>query len=146
MLTLGFQRFTTEEFKIPSKPNPTRALQDKLYAFQNAHQDENELLIVYYAGHGEADSRRGRSIWSANRHRDSPSLNWSSLQHLLETAIPHVLIILDCCFAANAARDTTEGTTKELLAACGRENPTLGVGERSFTSALIEELKAFQSK
>ncbi len=49
----------------------------------------------------------------------------------------------DCCFAANAARDTSEGTTKELLAACGRETPTLGVGERSFTSALIEELKAF---
>lgn len=54
-----------------------------------------------------------------------------------------MLIILDCCFAANAARDTTDGTTKEILAACGRENPTLGVGIRSFTSALIEELKAF---
>ena len=126
--------------------NPTRALQDKLYAFQNAYKDENQLLIAYYAGHGEADFRRGRSIWRANRRDDSPSLNWSSLQHLLENAIPHVLIILDCCFAANAARDTTEGTTKELLAACGRENPTLGVGERSFTSALIEELKAFRAK
>ena len=68
---------------------------------------------------------------------------WSSLQHLLETAIPHVLIILDCCFAANVARDTTQGTTKELLAACGRENLTLGVGLRSFTSALIDELRAF---
>ena len=73
----------------------------------------------------------------------SPTLNWSSLQHLLETAIPHVLIILDCCFAANAARDTTEGTTKELLAACGRENKTSGVGIRSFTSALIDELRHF---
>lgn len=72
-------------------------------------------------------------------------LYWSSLQPLLETAVPNVLIILDCCFAANAARDTTTGTTKELLAACGRENPTLGVGERSFTSALIDELKGFGS-
>ncbi|MCJ1481210.1 hypothetical protein MMC06_001366 [Schaereria dolodes] len=74
---------------------------------------------------------------------DSPSLTWSSLQHLLENAIPHVLIILDCCFAANAARDTTEGSTKEILAACGRENPTSGVGIRSFTAALLEELQAF---
>ena len=73
----------------------------------------------------------------------SPSLNWSSLQPLLETAVPHVLIILDCCFAASAVRDTTEGTTKEILAACGRESPTLGVGQRSFTSALIEEMQAF---
>ena len=61
----------------------------------------------------------------------------------MENAVPPVLIILDCCFAANAARDTTEGTTKEILAACGRENPTLGVGLRSFTSALTEELVAF---
>jgi hypothetical protein len=79
------------------------------------------------------------------RRSDSPTLAWSSLQHLLENAIPHVLIILDCCFAANAARDTAEGSTKEILAACGRENPTTGVGLRSFTSALIEELHAFRS-
>ena len=53
-------------------------------------------------------------------------------------------MILDCCFAANAARDTTEGSSKELLAACGRENPTLGVCMRSFTSVLIEELQSFE--
>lgn len=53
------------------------------------------------------------------------------------------MIILDCCFAANAARDIAEGTTKEILAACVRESPTVGVGERSFTSVLIEELQAF---
>ena len=62
---------------------------------------------------------------------------------MLLTAKPHVLMILDCCFAANAARDTTEGSSKELLAACGRENETLGVGMRSFTSVLIEELQSF---
>lgn len=70
-------------------------------------------------------------------------MNWSSIQHLLETAVPRVLILLDCCFAANAARDIAEGTTKEILAACVRESPTVGVGERSFTSVLIEELQAF---
>lgn len=79
----------------------------------------------------------------SHRHPNSPYLNWSSLQPLLETAVPHVLIILDCCFAATAAKDTTEGTTKEILAACGRESPTQCVGQRSFTSALIEEMQAF---
>ncbi|KAL8738251.1 MAG: hypothetical protein Q9181_000931 [Wetmoreana brouardii] len=132
--------FATEQWDIPSRDS-TRALQTKLYEFQQAHQNEDELLILYYGGHGYPD-RRGRSIWAAKR-QDSPTLTWSSLQHLLETAVPHVLIILDCCYAANAARDTAEGTTKELLAACGRENPTLDVGIRSFTSALIEELQAF---
>lgn len=74
---------------------------------------------------------------------DSPHLNWSLIQYLLETAVPHVLIILDCCFAATAARDITEGTSKEILAACGRESPTHGVGQRSFTSALTDEMLAF---
>lgn len=32
--------FDTEVWCIPSSPNPTRALQSKLYAFQDAHQDE----------------------------------------------------------------------------------------------------------
>ena len=53
-------------------------------------------------------------------------------------------MILDCCYAANAARDTTESSSKELLAACGRENQTPSVGIRSFTSVLIEELQSFE--
>ncbi|KAL8753620.1 MAG: hypothetical protein Q9199_004924 [Rusavskia elegans] len=140
-------RFTTEQWDIPGRDSTqaTRALQRKLYNFQDSHQCEDELLIVYYGGHGDPD-RRGRSIWAANKKPDSPTLNWSSLQHLLETAIPHVLIILDCCHAANAARDTSDGTTKELLAACGREYPTLGNSDRSFTTALIEELRVFGNK
>lgn len=55
--------FAVEQWNIPSH-NPTRALQAKLYAFQDAHQSEDELLIMYYGGHGDAD-RRGRSIWAA---------------------------------------------------------------------------------
>lgn len=56
--------FNVEEWQIPSF-NPTRALQKKLYGFQDAHQNETELLIIYYGGHAKADTRRGRSIWQA---------------------------------------------------------------------------------
>lgn len=56
--------FNVEQWQIPSL-NATRALQAKLYDFQNTHQSEDELLIVYYGGHSEADVRRGRSIWRA---------------------------------------------------------------------------------
>lgn len=59
-------KFATEQWNIPSK-NPTRALQTKLYDFQEAHQSESELLVVYYGGHGEA-SRRGKSVWAAYVH------------------------------------------------------------------------------
>lgn len=55
--------FNVEEWRIPGR-GAYRALQEKVYGFQNAHQSESELLIVYYGGHGEAD-RRGRSIWRA---------------------------------------------------------------------------------
>lgn len=56
--------FQVEQWQIPSE-TPTRALQTKLYDFQNSHQSEKELLIVYYGGHSEADPRRGRSLWRA---------------------------------------------------------------------------------
>ena len=56
--------FDVEEWQIPGV-NSTRALQKKLYGFQDAHQNQTELLIVYYGGHAKADSRRGRSIWQA---------------------------------------------------------------------------------
>ncbi|KAL9614187.1 MAG: hypothetical protein Q9204_008848, partial [Flavoplaca sp. TL-2023a] len=62
--------FAAEQWDIPSL-NPTRALQTKLYDFQNSHQSEDELLIVYYGGHADADRRRGRSIWAA--YRQPPS-------------------------------------------------------------------------
>ena len=60
---------------------------------------------------------------------------------MLLEANPRVLIILDCCFAANAARDTSFGTAKELLAACGGESETPGVCDLSFTSVLVEVLQ-----
>lgn len=60
---------------------------------------------------------------------------------MLLEAKPRVLIILDCCFAANAARDTSFGTAKELLAACGGESETPGVCDLSFTSVLVEVLQ-----
>ena len=62
---------------------------------------------------------------------------------MLLEANPYVLIILDCCFAANAARETSFGSAKELLAACSGESETPGVCNLSFTSVLLEELRSF---
>lgn len=55
--------FDVGEWHIPSQ-NSTRALQARLYDFQNLHQKEDELLIVYYGGHSDYD-HRGRCIWKA---------------------------------------------------------------------------------
>jgi hypothetical protein len=53
-----------------------------------------------------------------------------------------VLILLDCCFAASAARSETAGIT-ELLAACGREVDAEGVSDWSFTKNLMRKLRTF---
>ena len=76
---------------------------------------------------------------------DGPSVDWYSIQHLLEYAVPDVAIILDCCYAASADRRSVDGTI-EILAACCRNSPTVGISEWSFTSRLIEVLKASKDK
>ena len=76
--------------------------------------------------------------------RDSPTANWYSIQPILERSTSDVLI-LDCCYAASAARSGAENTV-ELLAACGGENRTTAVADNSFTSVLMEEMAASGSQ
>ena len=75
----------------------------------------------------------------------SPELSWRAVQPFLEGAPYDVLLLLDCCFAASAARAAVSGIN-ELLAACGRDHTTVGVGPDSFTIRLIEAIKAFGGK
>lgn len=67
MLRKVFDRqfgFQTENWQIPSQ-NSSRALQKKIYDFQDAHQSSTELLILYYGGRAETDLNHGRCIWRA---------------------------------------------------------------------------------
>lgn len=68
-----------------------------------------------------------------------PTVKWSGIQNVLEEAQSDVLILLDCC--AGGAINTLEGNgVTELVAACGYDAIANGVGQYSFTSALITEL------
>ena len=58
---------------------------------------------------------------------------------MLEYAVPDVVILLDCCYAASADLRSVDGTF-EILAACGREVTTVGISDWSFTSRLTELL------
>jgi hypothetical protein len=66
-----------------------------------------------------------------------PQLNWYEVQPTLSAWEGHTLMILDCCYALQAARDR-DSQTLELLAASGLRERTPGAGEWSFTSALLE--------
>ncbi|KAL8723578.1 MAG: hypothetical protein Q9181_007252 [Wetmoreana brouardii] len=79
-------------------------------------------------------------VISSTETVDSPTVQWYGLQTMLEQSESDVLIFLDCCAAASSAVASGNGVT-ELIAACGFETWTPGVGEHSFSRSLIEELK-----
>lgn len=143
--------FQTQSEKIPSK-NPALFLENLLFAFKKEHNDRENLLIVYYGGHG-VKMQGNDSIWAATRKPDSPILNWSRLQSIIDgdTCEAEVLLLLDCCYATTAANFIRSSSvqnletvvsqgSKEVLAACSIEDKTTGVSDLSFTSNLIEEL------
>jgi tetratricopeptide (TPR) repeat protein len=135
--------YHTEQYLIPTDDSTTQ-LEYKLTDFRKAHDNGTNLLILYYGGHGFLERRKdrlSRSIWRAERVGGS-SLVWSDLQGVLERSKSDVVFILDCCFAASAARSAG---SKEGLWACNSEVTTTGVNDNSFTRNLIEELQSLSA-
>lgn len=64
------------------------------------------------------------------------------MQTLLGAAEGDVLIILDCCHAAQKTRDGKD-TKMEVLAASGSGSVTPGPGRLSFTSVMIREIRKY---
>jgi hypothetical protein len=81
---------------------------------------------------------------SVNRHdSDGPTLEWYKIQDEFKTADSDILIVLDCCFAAQAGRAKEKYSNRiELLAAAGMGTKTPMPGKRSFTKALIREISS----
>lgn len=130
--------YYTERYEIPTD-DPTTQLEYKLNDFRRAYDDGNSLLVLYYGGHGALERRYNgpsRSIWAAMED-GGPQLVWSDLQGVLERAKSDVVFILDCCYAATAARNAG---SKEGFWACNSDVQTTGVNDNSFTRNLIEEL------
>ena len=70
-----------------------------------------------------------------------PSLDWSLIQPSLLNAPCDVAIILDCCYAGQAARSVS-AQTMELLAATNKDQwtPTNNSSWQTFTQVLIKEM------
>ena len=79
-------------------------------------------------------------LFSSTDLEGTASVQWSSVQTMLEQAKSDVLLLLDCCQAASTIAASGNGVT-EIIAACGFETEAPGVGEHSFTRSLIDELK-----
>jgi hypothetical protein len=70
---------------------------------------------------------------------------WSGIQRSLEMANSDVLILLDCC-SSGVANDSEGSGITELISACPYDTKANGVGDYSFTKALITELRILSSK
>lgn len=132
--------YTTERWSIPSTNSdgdePCDLLNQRLVKFKRGATQE-DLLILYYAGHGGGSPQN--LLWSANLRDDSPSLNWHDLQGLLLGCPANVLFILDCCYADLGV--TTRGNADNwMLGATTRTDVATGAGYNSFTSTLTREL------
>lgn len=73
-----------------------------------------------------------------------PTVNWSSIHPKLSEQVSDILVLLDCCFAAQAARANQKRaipSNVELLAACAMRVKTILPGPLSFTTHLIKHLR-----
>ncbi|KAL2069283.1 hypothetical protein VTL71DRAFT_15621 [Oculimacula yallundae] len=135
--------FNTEIWLIPSTASQIQ-LTSMTCTFLQKFDDEGNLFIVYYGGHGTINNAR-QNQWRCNRRPDSPCVDWSAIQTLFGTARSDVLILLDCCAAASSASGMGS-STMEAIAACGWETRAPPPGQYSFTHTLIEVLEDWSSK
>ena len=120
----------------------------RLYEFvEQLKTHKNSLEIIHYGGHGDEVEREGRLSEWASHSSGGSTLRWSELQPKLRHANSPILLILDCCYAAQAARlsggERIVPPNVELLAACGMgcQIPP-PMTDNSFTIAFIRELEA----
>ncbi|CAM1506163.1 Fc.00g058040.m01.CDS01 [Cosmosporella sp. VM-42] len=134
-------QYTVLPFRIPTQ-DPERSLNAFIAHVVQLYGDENNLIIVYYSGHGGPRSATKSPCTWAAQVAGGPTLDWSLIQPQLFLASCDVVIILDCCFAGQAARASTTNNV-EFLAATDKDQYTpAGTGSwPSFTRVLIREMK-----
>ncbi|KAL8858025.1 MAG: hypothetical protein Q9178_005486 [Gyalolechia marmorata] len=137
-------RYEIHPSPIPSDQSENR-LCSAIIDLLLKHDAPGNLLIIHYGGHGDADDDTARSrerlaVWAAHTQGE-PTLEWSSIQPRLNKAKAEILLILDCCYSAQAARARDESNRFELFAACAMGLKCPLPGSRSFTTTIIEQIR-----
>ncbi|KAK6950153.1 hypothetical protein Daesc_008479 [Daldinia eschscholtzii] len=136
--------FQTETFSIPSD-NAHLELMMKIGAMIKEHESSDTLFIIYYGGHARIDESR-QSTWCGTRNSDSPWLQWSAIQTLLERSLSDVLILLDCCAGAASATFPNGNSITETISASSWDAIAPDPGRYSFTNTLIEVLQDWKRR
>ncbi len=107
--SLGYLEILPELAGAPDAQQVRAGLEDWLKADERCAED---VLVVYYAGHGLRDDRSHRLTCRNSRHnRVSTTLASRELADLLADArVGHVLLLLDTCYAELGAAEITNVT------------------------------------
>ena len=95
-------------FEVVRVPNATR--RDILESLDQLESelDEDDVLIVYYAGHGVVRTDQGRGFWIPEDATTHSSVEWVSTNEIASRvkALPvrHALVIADSCFSGEILR------------------------------------------
>jgi hypothetical protein len=116
----------------------------KTLDFIQACDNDQNLFVLYYAGHGRMNSA-GQAEWVSGQAPNSPFVDWSAIQGLFGAAKSDVLILLDTCAAASSVT-TSQFAVIETIAACGFERRAPPPGEYSLTNTLIDVLRDWINK
>ncbi|PMD35049.1 hypothetical protein L207DRAFT_517151 [Hyaloscypha variabilis F] len=145
----GYPPDHIKQFEIPLKQSQI-ALEAEILSFM-LNKTQDSLLIIHYGGHGDADDDPERqrprlAVWATSTV-GGPTIDWHKIQpRLLNEAEADVLLILDCCYSASAARERPKVKNRvELLCATSMKRQTPPPGPTSFTSIMIREIKSLLS-
>lgn len=150
-------RYVTETVELNVKSKPQLQLNSRVSAFAEKHNGPNNLLIIYYTGHGvwrEIPEEYLQLTAAINPIRGKgfqkdAHANWNKAEHILKAdeIDADVLTILDTCYSSNIAKSAKQSVRKfELLSACPHNETTSRPGKRSFTRVLIDKLTYLANK
>ncbi|KAH8647775.1 hypothetical protein BX600DRAFT_443120 [Xylariales sp. PMI_506] len=131
--------FQVQQWRIPLK-NPILKLTRLITNWVEMYDNEHNLFLLYYAGHGKIDSS-SQVIWANRRSTDQyyAELNWSGCEDILHESESDAIFLLDCCHAGASVSRPRKGFS-ETIAASGFEYIAPLPGPHSFTNALIRVL------
>ncbi|KAL5119188.1 hypothetical protein ACEQ8H_002896 [Pleosporales sp. CAS-2024a] len=121
------------------------------------HDGEQNLLIVYYTGHGgrvlresgDQQLRLSAEMYVDKNASQPVTAMWESAEEPLRVnAQADVLAVLDCCFASTAAVKGSDNQDRayQLLAASSKDGLTSEPGDDSFTTAFCDALEELLDK
>ncbi|KAL9117701.1 MAG: hypothetical protein Q9187_005758 [Circinaria calcarea] len=138
-------RYETQDFQIPSTKSET-SFHHAVSSFVNAYNSPDNLMIVYYGGHGYKGTETNQFKLAAKEEADGdgdPNAFFNDMFGCLRLPTTDILFIVDCCYAARAFALEGIGRRKfELMASAPPDGFVPSAKNKdSFTQRLCDTLE-----